>query len=76
MDVVAALAFSWITQSGRCWSARSQVTGRVSLQVFIETPLTQVGRVCFITFINHYRRPLPIIEGLFAPLFVTTKQRF
>ena len=45
------------------------------LQVFIETLLTQVGRVCFITFIQHHRRQLPIAEGLVAALVVTTKQR-
>ena len=44
------------------------------LQVFIETHLTQVGRVCFITFIEHYRRQLPIAENLFAALIATTKQ--
>ena len=34
----------------------------------------QVGRECFITFINHYRRQLPMAEGLFAALLVTAKQ--
>ena len=44
------------------------------LQVFIETLLMQVGRMCFISFIHHCRRQLPIAEGLFVALFVTTKQ--
>ena len=45
------------------------------LQVFLETLLTQVGRVCFIAFIHHYRRQLPVAGGLFTALSVTTKQR-
>ena len=36
------------------------------LQVFVETLLTQVSRVCFITFIQHHRHQLPTAEGLFA----------
>ena len=42
------------------------------LQVFVETFLTQVGRICFNSFINHHRSQLPIAECLFAALIVTT----
>ena len=45
------------------------------LQVFVETLLTQVGRLCFISFIDQHRSQLPVAEGLLAALIVTTKQR-
>ena len=46
------------------------------LQVFLETLLTQVGRICFISFINHHRRQLPIAEGLLAALMSQRNKGF
>ena len=45
------------------------------LQEVFETLLAQVGRVCFITFMNHHRSQLQVAERLLAALIVATKQR-
>ena len=42
-----------------------QLLFSLCLQVFVETPQTQVGRVCFIAFIKHNRRQLPVAQGFF-----------
>ena len=45
------------------------------LQVFVETHLTQVGRICFSAFIHHYRRQLQTAENLFGALSVPASTR-
>ena len=46
------------------------------LQGFVETLLAQVGRVFFITFMNHHRRQLSVADRLLAALLATAKQHF
>ena len=38
-------------------------------------PPVSTARLCFISFINHHRRQLPVAEGLFAALIVATKHQ-
>ena len=56
-------------------TAHFSVVFSFCLQRIVETHLAHVGPVRFFTFINYHRSQLPIAEGLFAALVVTTKQQ-